>query len=122
MNDKKQARGVSFLNTKTGQTGSIEGDELIVCAGTIESTKLLLASTSSHWANGTGNDSGHVGRRLLGHPLISADGIRPGNPDKVEQELGFYTLACRHFDTPEFQKQGKMLLARVGIVYSVRAC
>ncbi len=114
MNDRKQARGVSFLQTKNGLPGSIEADEVVVCSGTIESTKLLLASTSSHWSRGIGNDSGHVGRHLVGHPVVSASGTRPGNSAKVEQELGFITLASRHFDTPEHQKEGKSLMARVG--------
>ena len=114
MNDKKQARGVSFLNTRNGQGGSMEADEVIVCGGTFESTKLLLASTSSHWVSGIGNDSGHVGRHLLGHPVLSASGTRPGNSAKIEQELGFETLASRHFDTPEYQQDGKMLIARFG--------
>ena len=114
MNGKKRARGVSFVNSKTGETGSMEGDAVAICSGTVESTKLLLASANTGWADGIGNDSGHVGRHLVGHPLIFAEGARLGNPDKIEQELGFITLACRHFDTPKYQKEGKMLFARVG--------
>ena len=114
MDDKKRARGVSYINRKTGLNGSMEGDKVIVCSGTVESTKLLLASANSDWADGIGNDSGHVGRHLLGHPLLSAEGIRPGNPEKAEQELGFVTLASRHFDTPQYQKEGKMLIGKVG--------
>lgn len=114
MNGKKQARGVSFVDSQTGESGSMEGDAVAICSGTVESTKLLLASANADWADGIGNDSGHVGRHLVGHPLIFAEGARPGNPDKIEQELGFITLACRHFDTPKYQKEGKMLFARVG--------
>ena len=55
-----------------------------------------------------------LGGHLVGHPLIYADGFRAGNPHKVQQELGFITLASRHFDTPEYQKGGKMMLARMG--------
>lgn len=114
MNGKKQARGVSFVDSQTGENGSMEGDAVAICSGTVESTKLLLASANTDWADGIGNDSGHVGRHLVGHPLIFAEGARLGNPDKIEQELGFITLACRHFDTPKYQKEGKMLFARVG--------
>jgi choline dehydrogenase-like flavoprotein len=114
MDGKQQARGVSFFNKQTGITESMEGDSVVVCNGTVESAKLLLLSTHSDWKDGIGNDSGHVGRHLLGHPLVEAQGVRPGNPDKIEQELGFVTLASRHFDTPEYQREGKMLLARTG--------
>ncbi len=114
MDGKKQARGVDFLNRKTALNGSMEGDTVVVCNGTVESAKLLLSSANAHWTDGIGNDSGHVGRHLVGHPLIFAEGIRPGNPKRIEQELGFITLACRHFDTPQYQKDGKMLIARMG--------
>ncbi len=111
---KKRARGVSFLNRKTGVTESMEGDCVAVCSGTVESTKLLLASASTDWKEGIGNDSGHLGRHLVGHPLVYVEGIRPGNPEKMARELGFITLASRHFDTPEYQREGKMLIAGVG--------
>ena len=114
LRDKTEAVGVHYMDMKTGETYLMEGDAVVVCGGTVESTKLLLASTSKHWPDGVGNDSGHVGQHLVGHPLIYAEGIRAGNPHKVQQELGFITLASRHFDTPEYQKNGKMLLARVG--------
>jgi choline dehydrogenase-like flavoprotein len=114
MDGKKKARGVSFLNRKTGSTESMDGDCVAVCSGTFESTKLLLASANADWKEGIGNDSGHLGRHLVGHPLVYVEGTRPGNPEKMAQELGFITLACRHFDTPKYQKEGKMLFARVG--------
>ena len=114
MDGKKKSRGVRFLNRRTGATESTEGDCVAVCSGTVESTKLLLASANADWTEGIGNDSGHVGRHLLGHPLLYAEGFRPGNPEKIEQELSFVTLACRHFDTPKYQRKGKMLIARVG--------
>jgi len=114
MDAEARARGVGFLNRETGRPEEREGDAVIVCAGTIESAKLLLASAGPEWPEGVGNDSGHVGRHLVGHPVLFAEGVRPGNPERAEQELGFITLACRHFDSPEYQRGGKMLFARVG--------
>ena len=110
MDGKKHAGGVSFLNHETGARETLEGDAVVVCGGTVESAKLLLASTPSDWPDGVGNASGHVGRHLVGHPLVSVGGVRPGNPDKLDQELvGIVTLLCRHFDTPEYQREGKLL-------------
>ena len=109
---KRRARGARIVNVKTGTDEVVEGDMVVVCCGTIESTKLLLASDNTDWPDGIGNDSGHVGRHLLGHPLVSAEGARPGNPEKLQRELGFITLACRHFDTPREQPEGKMLFAK----------
>ena len=114
MSSKRHARGVQTLNSRTGAEALIEADDIVVCAGTIESAKLLLASAGAFWPDGIGNDSGHLGRHLVGHPLLYAEGVRPGNPDRIEQELGFVTLACRHYDSPEYQREGKMLFGRVG--------
>ena len=108
MDGKKRTRGVSFLNLKTGTLDSMEADVVIVCGGTIESAKLLLASADKDWTDGIGNDSGHVGRHLIGHPLMHASGVRLGNPDKLHEELGFSSLISRHFDSPEYQHKGKM--------------
>ena len=110
MDDKKQARGVNFLDRRTGLSESMHGDCVALCNGTFESTKLLLASANADWVDGIGNDSGHVGRHLVGHPLIFAEGTKPGNPETMEQELGFITLACRHFDTPEYHRARFVLL------------
>jgi len=114
MNGKKEATGVSFLNRNTGVRETMEADTVVVCSGTVESTKLLLASSSTDWPDGIGNDSGHVGRHLVGHPLVGVRGTRPGNPEKTQRELSFITLGSRHFDTPEYQREGKMLIAKVG--------
>ena len=114
MNGKKQATGVRYLNRRTGQREMMEADSVVVCSGTVESTKLLLASANSDWPDGIGNDSGHVGRHLVGHPLVGVRGTIAGNPQKIASELSFITLASRHFDTPEYQREGKMLIAGVG--------
>lgn len=108
MDGKKHTRGVSFLNLKTGTPDSMEADAVILCGGTIESAKLLLSSANKDWVDGIGNDSGHVGRHLIGHPVMGASGVRPGNPDKLAGELGFTSLISRHFDSPEYQHKGKM--------------
>lgn len=108
MDGKERARGVSFLNLETGASDSMDADVVIVCSGTVESAKLLLSSANQDWTDGIGNDSGHVGRHLIGHPVMGAEGVRPGNPDKLHAELGFDSLISRHFDSPEYQHKGKM--------------
>jgi choline dehydrogenase-like flavoprotein len=108
MDGKKRTRGVNFLNLKTGTPESMEAEAVIVCSGTFESTKLLLSAANGDWTDGIGNDSGHVGRHLVGHPLLHVAGVRPENPDNLHEELGFSSLISRHFDSPEYQHKGKM--------------
>lgn len=109
MAGRKRTRGVEYLDLKTGTVKSAEGDAVILSSGTIESCKLLLASANGDWPDGIGNDSDHVGRHLIGHPLMEAVGVKPENPGNVFDELaGFSTLISRHFDSPEYQHKGKM--------------
>ena len=108
MDGKKRARGVEFLDLKTGNHASMEADAVVISSGTIESAKLLLVSANKDWSHGIGNNSDHVGRHLNGHPVMGAEGTRPGNPDKLATELGFTSLLSRHFDSPEYQPKGKM--------------
>ena len=114
MDGKRAARGVRFLDRASGETDLLEAERVAICCGTVESTKLLLASANADWTEGIGNDSGHVGRHLIGHPLIYVEGIRPGNPERAAQELDFITLGSRHYDTPAHQREGKMLFVRAG--------
>ena len=62
MRDKTEAVGVNYMDMETGETHLMEGDAIVVCGGTVESTKLLLGSTSKYWPDGVGNDLAHVGR------------------------------------------------------------
>lgn len=115
MDSKKNAIGVDFLNLKNGEQRFEEAGVVVAASGTIESAKLLLISANGNWQQGIGNDSNHLGRHLMGHPVMFASGIKKGNPDKFYPELGFTSLLSRHFDSPEYQATGKMWFApRIG--------
>lgn len=113
MERKTKASGVKWYNWMTGEGDNEPFDYVFVCAGALESAKLLLRSTM-HWREGLGNGTGHVGRHLVSHPLIRADGVVPKNPEAFEQELDFPTLECREFDTPLYQPEGKFYFVRDG--------
>lgn len=106
------AAGLRYLDGRTGESAFEAFDHIFICAGAIESAKLLLASQNAHWPEGLGNRTGHVGRHLVAHSLIAATGAIRANPDAMEQELDFPTLECRAFDTPEHQGEGKFYFVR----------
>ncbi|AUV16811.1 hypothetical protein C2U47_09435 [Aeromonas sp. ASNIH7] len=114
MKDKKTAVGVTYINRSTGKKEQLLGDRVVVASGTIESPKILQASTSTFWPRGIGNDTDHVGRYLVTHPLLSAYGRIENNTERLEQEVDFPTMASRFFDTPQYQKGGKMFFVRDG--------
>ncbi len=114
MSNRSNAAGVAVVDRAGGKAGTVEGDRIVVAAGTVESAKLLLASRSAMWPNGLGNDTDHVGRHIVTHPHLRATGLIPFNKDRLEQEIDFPTMACRHFDSEEYQAHGKMFFVREG--------
>lgn len=106
MTEGNRAHAVKYLDTTTGKSITVEAGKVIVCAGTYESTKLLLASTPK----GLGNESGHLGRHIVTHLLFSVKGTREKNRKRLFQEYDFPTLMSRSWDTPERQAEGKMFV------------
>lgn len=61
------ARGVTFVDGTTKQTKTVRGKAVILCAQAMESTRILLNSTSGSHTAGLGNSSGLLGRGLMDH-------------------------------------------------------
>lgn len=114
MKGKSKCSAVEIINHSSGETSSIECDQVVIAAGAIESPKLLLASSNSEWPTGIGNKYGHLGKHLTAHPLVQVVGVRSGNPDNYEQPVDFPTLACRAYDDESHQKTGKLFFVRDG--------
>jgi choline dehydrogenase-like flavoprotein len=72
------ARGVTFVDGQTKQTKSIRAKTVILCAQALESTRILLNSSSSSHTTGLGNSSGLLGRGLMDHSTgAGAEGELP---------------------------------------------
>jgi choline dehydrogenase-like flavoprotein len=63
----ERARGVAFIDRLTGQWHEVSARTIILCASTIESIRLLLASATRDHPGGLGNSSGTLGHYLLDH-------------------------------------------------------
>jgi choline dehydrogenase-like flavoprotein len=107
---RSRASAIVYIDQSTGKRGTIEAGRVVVAAGTIESAKLLLRSTSPEWPQGLGNSSDMVGRNLVTHPYFIFTGSMPANPLKLQPEMNFPTLMSRYFDSPAEQGAGKYLL------------
>ncbi len=88
----------------------ISARTIVVAAGTIESSKLLLRSTSEHYDSRIGNDRDLVGRNFITHPYFIFTAQIANNPRGLQTEMDFPTLCSRHFDSPEEQAAGKFIL------------
>ena len=108
--ERHRAHGVEFLDANTGQWVQAHGQRVIVCAGTYELAKLLLASTSPDWPTGIGNRYDQVGRHVVTHLMLTVQGRKEQNPKRLFQEYDFPTLMSRSWDTPEQQRDGKFFI------------
>jgi len=70
--------GVSFLDRETRREFQVRGRVVILGASSLESTRLLLNSTSRRYPNGLGNSSGALGKYFCEHIMGgSINGIIP---------------------------------------------
>lgn len=110
VSSKARANAVVYTDRASGAKISVQAGRILVAAGTIESAKLLLRSTSTYWPQGIGNDFDLVGRYLVTHPYFIFTGVLPKNVLNLQPEMNFPTLVSRHFDAKEEQKEGKFIL------------
>jgi len=110
MSGKQRVAGVTYVDKGTGQTVNVDAQTVILCNGAFEAPKLLLSSASSYWPRGIGNDADLVGRFLSATQFFYSGGTM-ANPDGFQEELGFPSLCSRAFDTPAYQKKGKLFLS-----------
>jgi choline dehydrogenase-like flavoprotein len=64
---KQRASGVRVIDSETKESIEYYADVIFVNAATLNTTLLLLNSTSSRFPNGLGNDSGVLGHYLMNH-------------------------------------------------------
>lgn len=112
MNDKRKAAGVEYVHyLESGEEErKLLGSKIIICAGAYESPKLLLRSANDHWPDGIGNEHGSVGRYLVSHSILRVQAEKSTNDECWLQEYDFPTLMSRTYDTPEYQRFGKLFM------------
>jgi choline dehydrogenase-like flavoprotein len=71
-----RARGVHYFDRATRASRELFGRVILMCASTLESTRLLLNSRSRQHAAGLGNNHDVLGRYLMDHTIgVGAGGI-----------------------------------------------
>jgi len=78
MNDEGQAQGVYYIERTTRNHREARAKVVVLVASTLESTRILLNSTSRRFPKGVGNSSGVLGHYLMDHfTLEGAGGVLP---------------------------------------------
>jgi len=62
-----RAKGLHYVDALTRNHREVLGKVVMLCAGTLESTRIMLNSTSSLYPNGIANSSGVLGHYLMDH-------------------------------------------------------
>ena len=66
-NAQNKARGVTYVDRLTRQVKEVRGKAVILCAQALESTRILLNSSTREYPNGLANSSGALGHYLMDH-------------------------------------------------------
>ncbi|HEX8089807.1 MAG TPA: GMC family oxidoreductase [Blastocatellia bacterium] len=74
-----KAKGVAFIDQVNKQGYEVFGKVIVLCASTIESTRLLFNSATRQHPSGVGNSSGVLGHYLMDHMFgLTVGGLVPG--------------------------------------------
>ena len=91
---RRRISGVRVIDARTRARRSYQARVVFLCASTIGSTQIMLASRSEHFPNGLANRSDALGRYLMDHVVgIGASGTHPGFLDRYyygRRPTGFY--------------------------------
>jgi choline dehydrogenase-like flavoprotein len=97
-----RARGVRFVGRATGAEQELEARVVMLCASTIESTRILLNSATAEHPQGLGNSSGLLGHYLMDHTYgIGIEGVAP---QRVHRPGGSTLYGCA---IPSFRNVGE---------------
>lgn len=105
-NDRGLADRVVYVDKETKAEREIKAKIVVLCASTLESTRILFNSANDRYPNGLANSSGVLGHYLMDHYFaMGAGGVMPmRNGAKAERAFrpnGIYIPRFRNVDTKE---------------------
>ncbi len=112
-NETNKARGVTYVDRLTRQVKEVRGKAVILCAQALESTRILLNSSTREYPNGLANSSGTLGRYLMDHVVgAGASGHLPDfktapNANEPKRPNGIYIPRFRN--TPSGNKHSRFI-------------
>lgn len=103
-----KAKGVRVIDAKTKETREFFARIIFLNAGALNSTLIMLNSTSDRFPDGFGNDSGELGHNLMDHHFrVGGEASVEGFTDKYykgRKPAGFYMPRFRNIDAASTQK------------------
>jgi choline dehydrogenase-like flavoprotein len=112
-NAANKANGVTFVDRLTRQVKEVRAKSVILCAQAMESTRILLNSSTREYPNGLANSSGALGHYLMDHVVgAGASGRLPdfkALPDANEPQRPNGIYVPRFRNTPSSGKHSKFI-------------
>jgi choline dehydrogenase-like flavoprotein len=112
-NGQNKAAGVTYVDRLTRQVKEVRGKTVILCAQALESTRILLNSSTREHSNGLANSSGALGRYLMDHVTGGgATGYLPEmktRPDANEPQRPNGIYIPRFRNTPSSKKHSQFI-------------
>jgi len=112
-NARNKASGVTYVDRMTRQVKEVRGKAVILCAQALESTRILLNSSTREYPNGLGNSSGALGHYLMDHVVGGGASGRLPNfnalPDANEPQRPNGIYIPRFRNTPSSKKNSRFI-------------
>jgi choline dehydrogenase-like flavoprotein len=112
-NTQNKASGVSYVDRVTRQVKEVRAKSVILCAQALESTRILLNSSTREYSAGLANSSGALGHYLMDHVVGGgASGTLPQfnvapNANEPNRPNGIYIPRFRN--TPSTKKHSRFI-------------
>jgi choline dehydrogenase-like flavoprotein len=101
----RKVSGVRVIDSQTRKSIEFKARIFFINASALESTRILLNSTSPEFPNGLANSSGELGHNLMDHHMgAGASGSMPGHEDKMpfgNRPNGIYIPRFRNVKTKQ---------------------
>jgi choline dehydrogenase-like flavoprotein len=111
--EPNKARGVTYVDRLTRQVKEVRGKTVILCAQAMESTRILLNSSTREYPKGLANSSGALGHYLMDHVVgAGASGRLPNFktlPDANEPARPNGIYIPRFRNTPKSDKHPRFI-------------
>ncbi len=111
--EPNKTRGVTYVDRLTRQVKEVRGKAVILCAQALESTRILLNSSTREYPNGLANSSGALGHYLMDHVVgAGASGRLPEfktlpNANEPARPNGIYVPRFRN--TPSSKRHSRFI-------------
>lgn len=92
-----RANGVEWRDLTTGRLETSSADLVFLCASTLESTRIMLMTQTAE-GRPPGAQSGMLGRNLMDHLMVKADGVGPKLPSGADQIESGRCIYLTRFD------------------------